>query len=297
MSALPRGRLSLPTTCDDGRDPRRRKQARQSCTATFICHRLAAPAPAHRPRQHRRHFHSRRLRHFIQRRRRARASAVNHLSYAVTDYARTRDFYVDLLGMQVVWDNGKMCAVEFGDPARPEGLYIVPVKPGEKSAVSYIGYSIDNFPGNKEKIAAALTRQKIKFKADTAWCWTLDDRAGDMIHFNSEAGIFPGASDPCAIIASDKCKGAEAIGLKNLASLPTPGAGGFKATTFSHIVLCVYDIVKTRDWYEQMFSMQPFYFKGGETECTGHAALRQQHALPAQHQAAGRQALCRSLRV
>ena len=194
----------------------------------------------------------------------ARATAVNHLSYAVTDYARTRDFYVDLLGMQVAWDNGKMCAVEFGDPARPEGIYIVPVKPGEKSAVSHIGYSIDNFSGNKEKIAAALTRQKIKFKTDTEWGWTLDDRAGYMIHFISETGIFPGASDPCAIIASDKCKGAEAIGLKNLASLPKPGAGGFKATAFSHIVLCVDDIVKTRDWYEQMFSMQPFYFKGAE---------------------------------
>lgn len=81
----------------------------------------------------------------------ARATAVNHLSYAVTDYARTRDFYVALLGMQVARDNGKMWAVEFGDPARPEGLYIVPVKPGEKSAVSHIGYSIDNFPGNQEK--------------------------------------------------------------------------------------------------------------------------------------------------
>jgi hypothetical protein len=32
---------------------------------------------------------------------------INHLSCAVTDYARTRDFYVDLFGMRVTWDNGK----------------------------------------------------------------------------------------------------------------------------------------------------------------------------------------------
>ena len=174
----------------------------------------------------------------------ARATAVNHLSYAVTDYARTRDFYVEMLGMKVAWDNGRMCSVEFGDPAKPEGIYIVPVKPGEKAAVSHIGYSVENFPANKEKIAAELTRQNIKFKADTEWGWTLDDRAGYMIHFISETGIFPGASDPCAIINSDKCKGAEAIGLKNLAAAPKPSGRGFKATAFSHIVLCVDDIVK-----------------------------------------------------
>ncbi len=194
----------------------------------------------------------------------ARATAVNHLSYAVTDYKRTRDFYVELLGMKVAWDNGRMCAVEFGDPAKPEGIYIVPVKPGEKAAVSHIGWSIDNFVGNKEKIAAELKRQNINFKADTEWGWTLDDRSGYMIHFISETGIFPGASDPCAIINSDKCKGAEAVGLKNLASMPKPSGNGFKATAYSHIVLCVDDIVKTRDWYQQMFSMKPIYYKANE---------------------------------
>ena len=85
-----------------------------------------------------------------------------------------------------------------------------------------------------------------------------------MIHFIAETGIFPGASDPCAIINSDKCKGAEAAGLKNLAATPKPSGRGFKATAFSHIVLCVDDIVKTRDWYEQMFSMRPIYYKAEE---------------------------------
>ena len=37
---------------------------------------------------------------------------VNHLSYASPNYAKTRDFYVDLFGMRVVWDNGKQCGLE-----------------------------------------------------------------------------------------------------------------------------------------------------------------------------------------
>jgi catechol 2,3-dioxygenase-like lactoylglutathione lyase family enzyme len=157
-----------------------------------------------------------------------------------------------------------MCAVEFGDPAMPEGIYLVPAKPGEKAAVGHIGWSIDNFPANKEKIAAELKRRNHEFRGDTEWGWTLNDAAGYMIHFISEKGIFPGAAEPCAVMASDKCKAAEAVGLKNLDKLPQPSGKGFKATAFSHIVLCVDDIVKTRDWYQQMFGMQPFYYKADE---------------------------------
>ena len=36
-----------------------------------------------------------------------KAVAVNHISYQVADYARTRDFYSDLLGMKVSHDDGK----------------------------------------------------------------------------------------------------------------------------------------------------------------------------------------------
>lgn len=193
-----------------------------------------------------------------------RATAVNHLSYAVTDYARTRDFYVEMFGMKVAWDNGKMCAVEFGDPAKPEGIYIVPAKPGEKAAVAHIGYSIDNFVAHKDAIAVELKRQNISFTADAEYGWTLDDRSGYRIHFISETGIFPGANQPCMVMDSEKCKAARAAGLKNLASAPKPSGKGFQATAFSHIVLCVDDIVKTRDWYQQMFSMKPFYYKSDE---------------------------------
>ena len=37
--------------------------------------------------------------------------AVNHISYQVNDYAKTRDFYADLLGMKVVGDTGTQCSL------------------------------------------------------------------------------------------------------------------------------------------------------------------------------------------
>ena len=36
-----------------------------------------------------------------------RAVAVNHISYQVSDYAKTRDFYADLLGMKVDGGHGQ----------------------------------------------------------------------------------------------------------------------------------------------------------------------------------------------
>src|SRR4029077_21252823 len=41
---------------------------------------------------------------------------INHVSYQVKDYAKTRDFYAGLFGMKVVEDDGKtQCRLLFGD--------------------------------------------------------------------------------------------------------------------------------------------------------------------------------------
>ena len=48
-----------------------------------------------------------------------KAVAFNHINYQVSDYAKVRDFYVKLLGMKVVYDDGKQCSVECGDPPAP----------------------------------------------------------------------------------------------------------------------------------------------------------------------------------
>jgi catechol 2,3-dioxygenase-like lactoylglutathione lyase family enzyme len=192
------------------------------------------------------------------------ATAVNHMAYAVTDYARTRDFYVDMFGMKVAWDDGSKCSVEFGDPAKPEAFYLVAAKPGEKAYVNHTGYSIHNFPAHKAVIEAELKRRNMRYRGDTEQGWTLNDPSGYTIHFISEKDIFPGAAEPCAVMTSATCKAAEAAGLKNLARLPKPSGKGFKATAFSHIVQCVRNLDETRAFYRQMFGMREIYYKAGE---------------------------------
>ena len=94
-----------------------------------------------------------------------RATAVNHVAYAVGNYAKTRDFYVELFGMKVAWDDGTKCSVEFGDPAKPEAFYLVAAKPGEKAYVNHIGYSIDNFMAHKAAIEEVARRNEAAHKA------------------------------------------------------------------------------------------------------------------------------------
>ena len=90
-----------------------------------------------------------------------KAVAVNHISYRVADYAKTRDFYVDLLGMKVRHDNGKECALVFG----PNDTVLIPRNyPTGTPVVDHIGYTIAHF--DRAKVEAELKRRGLNPKPD-----------------------------------------------------------------------------------------------------------------------------------
>ena len=87
-----------------------------------------------------------------------KAATVNHISYNVADYTKTRDFYVDLLGMKVSQDDGKnQCYLSFGDtfllPRNARGNRTPPL-------VDHIAYTIDGW--NKDKVESELKRRGYK---------------------------------------------------------------------------------------------------------------------------------------
>jgi len=190
------------------------------------------------------------------------ASTINHLSLAVSDYAKSRDFYVDLFGLRVAWDDGKGCAVEFGDLKSPDGMYIRPVaKPGDKPTVNHISFGIPDFMDHKAAIKAEMERLELKnIRPDTEVGWTCDDPAGYLLEpvIVKHEAMFPGALAPCVEAASAKCKEAAAAGLKNLNGATKPSGKGFKATYFSHIILNVSkdEIAKERDFYTSFLGMK-----------------------------------------
>jgi len=199
---------------------------------------------------------------------------INHLSCAVADYARSRDFYVDLLGMRVSWDNGKQCGLEFGDPKAPNGLYLRSVsKPGDKADVGHVAYGIPNFMTYKAAIKNEMERYKLtNIRPDAEVGWICNDPAGYMLNIVTEKdkAMFPGAATPCDVAASAKCVSAYEEGMKNLNNAPTPSGKGFRALYFSHVVLNVpeADLSKEIEFYRDMMGMKVLYNKAGEDpEC------------------------------
>ncbi len=90
-----------------------------------------------------------------------KAISVNHISYGVADYARTRDFYSDLLGMKVSEDTGEQCYLGFGDTlltARKTR------SPDGKPYVDHICYTLDNW--DEDAVVAELKRRGLEPRPD-----------------------------------------------------------------------------------------------------------------------------------
>jgi catechol 2,3-dioxygenase-like lactoylglutathione lyase family enzyme len=87
---------------------------------------------------------------------------INHISYACPDYAKARDWYSSVLGMEVTpgKDNGKRANLMFGPEAGKGGTFIVArtaapdAKPQAEAVVDHVCYTISNW--KDAEIRAAL---------------------------------------------------------------------------------------------------------------------------------------------
>ena len=197
-------------------------------------------------------------------------TTMNHLSYAVTvPYAKVRDWYIDVLGMTCVWDDGTKCEVDFGSPVN--GIYITQGKPDGKSNVGHFGLGIENFMAHKMEMKAEMERRGLgNIRPDGDHGWISDDPAGYMLNTwipVRDPAMFPGAAGPCVEADSAKCKDAFAAGHKNLASIPKPSGKGFKATAYSMISLRVPEAAraKEKEFYTNALGMKVVSDKPDET--------------------------------
>ncbi|HEV8146097.1 MAG TPA: VOC family protein [Bryobacteraceae bacterium] len=102
-----------------------------------------------------------------------KAVTVNHISYQVADYTKTRDFYVDLLGMKVSGDNGRQCNLSFGD------TFLLPRNArngGTTPRVDHIAYTIETW--NKSAVEEELKRRGLAPRPDTENSFHVKDPDG-----------------------------------------------------------------------------------------------------------------------
>jgi catechol 2,3-dioxygenase-like lactoylglutathione lyase family enzyme len=91
------------------------------------------------------------------------AVAVDHISYQVADYTKTRDFYANLLGMKVSGDDGKQAILTFG----PDASCLVPRnarQPGTTPKVDHIAYRIGDW--NADAVKAELEARGLSPRLD-----------------------------------------------------------------------------------------------------------------------------------
>jgi catechol 2,3-dioxygenase-like lactoylglutathione lyase family enzyme len=92
-----------------------------------------------------------------------RTTNLDHLSYDVTDYRRTRDFYAGLMGMTVANDNGKdACELHFGD-ARGVGVRdrtMMSIRTRPAARVDHIAFRITDW--DTDRVRAELERRGLK---------------------------------------------------------------------------------------------------------------------------------------
>lgn len=165
-----------------------------------------------------------------------KATAFNHLSYGVADYAKSRDFYMDLLGATCTYDDGQQCALAFGAP--PRELYI---RARDKHPfVDHFAVSIADF--DLKKVEAELKKHGYEPKYDGELAWTITDPDGIVVQVCAEYGVFPGAARPGHTKEGKVPSG-------SAASRP----GVFKTTAVNHLSYSVADYARSRDWYIDMF--------------------------------------------
>jgi catechol 2,3-dioxygenase-like lactoylglutathione lyase family enzyme len=92
----------------------------------------------------------------------AEAVSINHVSYQVADYAKTRDFYTGLFGMKVSRDNGTQCRLTFGN-----NILVVRTRPSGTPKVDHIAYTLANWDTDKKvkgAVEAELKRRGLKVR-------------------------------------------------------------------------------------------------------------------------------------
>ncbi len=99
------------------------------------------------------------------------AVSVNHISYEVRDYRKTRDFYADLLGMKVTHDNGHECSLVFGD-----SILIARNHAANTPRIDHVAYTIDNW--DRHAVEAELKRRGLQPRPDTGNSFHVKDPDG-----------------------------------------------------------------------------------------------------------------------
>ena len=154
------------------------------------------------------------------------ATGVKHVSYAVPDFKKTRDWYAEVFGMEISFDDGKQAYMWFGD------AMFIPrqARPGEEAPrIDHFAFTIENF--DKAAVEAELRRRGMDPRVDTDLSFHVREPEGYDIQ----------------ICAKDLVK-------RPIHSTAKPTL--WRAVSVNHVGFVSADYGKARDWYEDLFDLR-----------------------------------------
>ena len=110
-----------------------------------------------------------------------KAVAVNHISFGVKDYARTRDFYAELLGLPVSGDDGTQCSLKIGADS-----FLMPRKtrrPDGSAFIDHMCYTIEDW--DRKAVEAELRARGFDPRPDTDESFHIKDPDGFGLQIGS----------------------------------------------------------------------------------------------------------------
>lgn len=180
------------------------------------------------------------------------ATAINHLSYGVRDYAVTRDWYMDIFGMECVYDDGSQASVVFGRPRRE--IYIRKREKPPVPCIDHWAFSISGFEA--ERVRRTLVSRGIEgVDWDGDFALHARDDNGFLTQICAEAGVFPGAATRGWNTAGKVPSGEKAA---------RPSRTGWRATALHPVSYRVPDYERTRDFYATLFGMRVLFDDGSK---------------------------------
>ena len=200
-----------------------------------------------------------------------KAILIDHISFEVSDYKRSRDWYVDVLGMTVQHDDGKGTAyLRFGDS-------VLIVRNGRTRStppnVDHIAYRIESW--NTDRVKAELDRRGVKNVGAAVGPLRLDVPAPPTnpnyvsYHVADPDGVdleIAGIAQP-----GDPQYKAAAASVAVFRQVPRTD-GGLRAIFVNHISYSVANYRTTRDFYADLLGMavtneddQQLYLRFGDS--------------------------------
>jgi catechol 2,3-dioxygenase-like lactoylglutathione lyase family enzyme len=175
--------------------------------------------------------------------------SVNHLAFSTPDFKKARDWYIDVLGMEDVFDTGASCAVRFGIPWNH--IYVTQSRDRTaKPAIGHMAYSIEKF--RLDAVEEELKARGLYYAYDGYYMIHTNDPEGYRLQPASLVAVFPGGGSPASV---ENLK--EEDGLKaELRAAPRPPYKAFRATCMNHISHNCVDYGKLRDYYMDLWGMR-----------------------------------------